>query len=261
MTATARYAFDNDDLEATDRHVALAGMLDDFTAARLSSLGELRGRRCLELGAGGGSVARWLAGQGTHVVATDFNTRHLDGGGAFDVLRHDLVKDPLPEGPWDVIHARLLLLHLPKRHEILPRLAAALAPGGALILEDFETTFRKAVLRSPDPKITEAYEAYHTALVETVLPALGNDPTWANRVPGAMLDAGLTDVSTEIHARSWAGGTAGALLVTANIAQQRDAFLRAGVSETQLDLVLSAMTDPRVIVRGSFLYSTIGHRP
>jgi SAM-dependent methyltransferase len=260
MTATVRYAFDNDDLEAADRHQHLAGMLDDFTAARLASLGELRGKRCLELGAGGGSVARWLARQGADVLATDFNPRHLDGGGEFRVLHHDLAGDPLPEGEWDVIHARLLMLHLPQRHEILPRLAAALAPGGALVIEDYETTFRKGLLHSPDPAITEAYEAYENALVETVLPARGNDPTWAGRVPGAMIEAGLTDVGTQVHARSWAGGTAGAGLVRANIAQQRAAFVAAGVSEAQLDLVTAAMGDPRVIVRGSFLYSTIGRR-
>ena len=50
-----------------------------------------------------------------------------------------------------------------------------------------------------------------------------------------MLAEGLVDVDTIVHARSWQGGTAGALLIAANIAQARDAFLDAGMSAAQLD--------------------------
>ena len=261
MTTASRYAFDNDDPAAADRHRYLAAMLDDLTTARLGTLGDLSGRRCLELGAGGGSIADRLAARGAHVLATDLNPRHLPAHPPYEVLRHDLVTEPLPAGEWDLIHARLLLIHLPQRHEILPRLAAALAPGGALVIEEFETTFRKAVLSAPTPQDAAAYEAYHSALVEQVLPAHGNDPAWAGRVHGAMLAAGLTAVDTEVHARSWAGGTPGALLVTANIAQQRSRFTAAGMSDETLDRVVALMSDPRMVVRGHLVYSTIGRRP
>ena len=74
------YAFDNDDPEAVDRHSILAEVLDELSISRLTGLGELTGRRCLEIGAGGGSVAAWLAtrtGETGRVLATDINTRHL----------------------------------------------------------------------------------------------------------------------------------------------------------------------------------------
>jgi SAM-dependent methyltransferase len=262
MTRTGRrYAFDNDDPEAVDRHRCLAAMLDQFSLARLATAGDLTGRRCLELGAGGGSVADLLAARGAWVLATDLNIRHLPADPPYEVLRHDLVTEPLPAGEWDLIHARLLLIHLPQRHEILRRLAAALAPGGALVIEEFETTFRKGVLAAPTPADAAAYDEYHTALVEQVLPAYGNDPTWAGQVHAAMLAAGLTAVDTEVHARSWAGGTPGALLVTANIAQQRARFRQAGLSDETLDRVIALMSDPRMVVRGHLVYSTIGHRP
>jgi len=258
---TGRYAFDNDDPEAADRHRCLAAMLDELTTARLATLGDLNGRRCLELGAGGGSVAERLAARGARVLATDLNTRHLPPSPPYEVLRHDLVTEPLPRGEWDLIHARLLLIHLPQRHEILDRLAAALAPGGALVIEEFETTFGKGVLSAPTPQDAAAYDAYHAALVEQVLPGCGNDPAWAGRVHGAMLAAGLTAVDTEVHARSWAGGTPGALLVTANIAQQRPNLRKAGLSDETLDRVVALMSDPRMVVRGHLVYSTVGRRP
>jgi len=128
-------------------------------------------------------------------------------------------------------------------------------------VEDFETTFRKLVLSAPSPRAAELIDLYHTVLVERVLPAHGNDPTWAGRVPAALLEAGLTDVDTAIHARSWPGGTAGALLSGANIARAREDFLAAGVTEAQLDEMTRLVNDPRLVVRGHFTYSTISRRP
>jgi SAM-dependent methyltransferase len=257
------YAFDNNDPEAAARHDHLAEVLDELTVSRLSGLGDLTGRACLEIGAGGGSIARWLAGAtGPHgrVLATDINTRYLKSGTGFEVLRHDLASEPVPEGPWDVIHARLVLLHLPQRREILRRLAAALTPGGALVVEDFETTFRKSVLAAPTPEAAALVDTYHNALVERVLPAHGNDPTWAGRVHSVMLAEGLAGVDTVVYARSWPGGTAGALLIAVNIAQARGDFLAAGMSAAQLDELALLAADPRLVVRNPLTYSTIGRR-
>jgi hypothetical protein len=117
------------------------------------------------------------------------------------------------------------------------------------------------VLAAPTPQAAELVDLYHELLVERVLPAHGNDPTWAGRVPAAMLEAGLTDVDTVIQARSWRGGTAGALLIGANIAQAREDFLAAGMTEAQLDELGRLVTDPRLMVRDHFTYSTIGRRP
>ena len=264
METPLSYVFDNDHPEAADRHGQLPAILDEFTVSRLSSLGDLTGLRCLETGAGGGSIAAWLAratGPTGRVLATDVNIRHLPPSPPYDVLVHDLENEPVPDGPWDVIHARLVLLHLPGREAVLQRLAAALAPGGALVVEDFETTFRKLVLAAPSPQAAQLVDRYHELLVERVLPAHGNDPTWAGRAPAAMLEAGLTDVDTVIEARSWPGGTAGTLLIGANIAQAREDFLAAGMTEAQLDELSRLVTDPRLVLRGHFTYSTIGRRP
>jgi Methyltransferase domain len=208
-----------------------------MTISRLSAqlgLGDLSGRRSLEIGAGGGSIATWLAtrtGPGGRVLATDINIRHLRADAGYEVLRHDLVEEPVPEGPWDLIHARLVLLHLPERREILHRLV------GALI------------------------DTYHRLLVNSVLPAHGNDPTWAGQVHEVMLGEGLTEVDTVVFARSWPGGSAGARLIAANVAQARAGFLAAGMSAEQLDTLERLTADPRLVVRTPLTYSTSGRRP
>jgi SAM-dependent methyltransferase len=260
----AAYSFDNDDPEAVDRHQFLARMLDGFTFSRLSTVGDLTGASCLEVGAGGGSVARWFAeraGPTGRVVATDLNTRHLPTDAGYTVLRHDLVREPVPAGPWDVIHARMVLIHIPQRREILSRLAASLAPGGALVVEDWATRFPNLVLAAPTAADAELIDSYFSALVDTILPARGNDPDWAERVHASMLAEGLVDVDTHIDARSWDGGTAGALLAVANIAQLRQEFLDTGFTAADLDRIGALVADPRLVLRGHFMYSTIGRRP
>src|SRR5689334_8013291 len=103
---------------------AAEDLLDDGTIRVLARVGVQPGWRCLEVGAGGGSIARWLAdtvGPTGHVLATDVNTRDLDSGGrpVLEVRQHDIVADPLQEAAFDLVHARLVLEHLPERDRVL----------------------------------------------------------------------------------------------------------------------------------------------
>jgi SAM-dependent methyltransferase len=262
-TPAPAYTFDNDDPVAAERLDLLSAVLDGFTVSRLSGLGDLTGRRCLELGAGNGSIAGWLtdrAGPAGDVLATDLNTRHIRPDRGYAVVRHDLTTDPLPEGPWDVIHARLVLGHLPGRQDILRRLAAALAPGGALAVEEWEDSHAGLVLVAPEPEAAALLPAYLTA-VEQLLTARGLDHGWAWQVHAAMASAGLVDVDTAVHARSWPGGSAGALHHAANIRLLRPQLLEAGMTSQQLDRLSGFLHDPRMVVRGLLTISTVGRRP
>jgi SAM-dependent methyltransferase len=261
--ATPAYTFDNDHPAAAERLDLLSAVLDEFTIARLSSLGDLTGRRCLELGAGNGSIVGWLAdqaGPAGHVLATDINTGRIPPDRPYAVLRHDLTTDPIPDGPWDVIHARLVLGHLPERANILRRLAAALAPGGALAIEEWDDSHSGLVLAAPQPEAATLFPAYLTA-VEQILSAGGLDHNWAWQIHAAMITGGLVDVDTVIHARSWPGGSAGALHHAANISLLRTRILEAGMTGEQLDRLSGFLRDPRMVVRGLLTISTVGRRP
>lgn len=92
--------------------------LDSETTKILGRLGVGQSWRCLELGAGAGSIARWLAEQRPdgHVVATDTDTRYLDPSAAhsLEVMRHDVVAEDFPPGSFDLVPARYLLANLPE---------------------------------------------------------------------------------------------------------------------------------------------------
>jgi SAM-dependent methyltransferase len=261
--AAPAYTFDNDDPAAAERLDLSSAVLDGFTISRLSGLGDLAGRRCLELGAGNGSIAGWLAdqtGPGGQVVATDINTRHIPRDRGYRVVRHDLTSDSLPDGPWDLIHARLVLRHLPARHEILRRLAAALAPGGALVIEEWDPYRAGLVLAAPEPEAEELFYAFET-IVEQLVDARAVDLEWPWQVHAAMANAGLVEVDTAVHARSWPGGSVGALHYAATIGLLRTRILEAGMTGEQLDRLSGFLRDPRMVVRGLLTISTVGRRP
>jgi SAM-dependent methyltransferase len=261
--ATPAYTFDNDDPAAAERLALSSAVLDGFTTWRLSSLGELTGRRCLELGAGNGSIAGWLAdqaGPSGQVLATDINIRHIPMDRSYSVVRHDLTSDPLPDGPWDLIHARLVLRHVPGRHEILRRLAGTLAPGGALVIEEWDAYRAGLVLAAPEAEAEELFYRFETT-IEQLTAARAVDLQWPWQVHGSMAKAGLAEVDTVVHARSWAGGSAGGRHYAATIRLLRARILEAGMTGEQLDRLSVYLHDPRMVVRGLLTVSTIGRRP
>jgi trans-aconitate methyltransferase len=57
---------------------------------------------------------------------------------AIEIRRHDIVKEALEEHAFDLVHARLLLEHLPERNLVLPKLVRALRSGGWLLVESVD---------------------------------------------------------------------------------------------------------------------------
>jgi SAM-dependent methyltransferase len=268
MTASTRdpetpYAFSNDEPTAADLLGALGQMLDEFTIARLVKAGVAEGARCLEVGAGAGTIATWLGdrvGPTGTVIATDVRPQHVPPHSNVTVLQHNLVTDPLPEGPFDVIHARAVLQHLPERHEVLAKLAAALAPGGVMVMEDLEARWSTAVLATPDPRAYDIFASYETALM-SIFKASGSDPTWGRRVHAAMRDLGLTDVNTEGWQGSFAGGTGAGLHVYSGSTELHDKLVDAGMAADDLKTLGRLALDPRLVLRGMLLLSTAGRKP
>src|SRR5215472_7060205 len=65
--------------EEYERLQLIEAAFDRFTVPQLDRLGVMLGWRCLEVGAGAGSIAAWLAQRAgpAHVVATELNTDFL----------------------------------------------------------------------------------------------------------------------------------------------------------------------------------------
>ncbi len=112
------YAAPNEWVEARRRLQLLETVYDRATTRRLEATGVGAGWHCAEVGAGGGSVTRWLCdrvGPSGRVLAVDIDTRFVDelDHPSLEVRRQDIVTQPLRAGEFDLVHARAVLMHLP----------------------------------------------------------------------------------------------------------------------------------------------------
>ena len=260
----ARYVFDNVADVAVDRMVCLETSFDPVTRKRLADVGVGPGWRCLEIGAGGGSVARWLGervGPAGSVLATDINPRLIkDMPSNVDVRVHDIVADELPADEFDLVHARLVLLHLPQRTRALERVLHTLKPGGALVLDEFDCTYIP-VLAAPDEAsrtlFARGVDAVHGLLTEA-----GADIAWGRNAHAAMVAAGFVDLNFASWSRAWVGGSIGAALHEVNIRQVGDQLLdRNLISATEFDAFLELVASPDFTVASYPLQTTWGRKP
>lgn len=174
-----------------ERLRAVQAAADDHTTGILGSLGLPEGARCLDLGAGAGSVAYWLAAYrpAGRVVAVDVDTRHLDPDHAtnVDVVQADIAERTWGAGEFDLVHARFVLCHVSNRGEIVNRAASWLKPGGHLVITE---PFHLPPETSPFPLVGRLMTAWHT-----VYASQGADlTTWARSLPTRLARAGLTGI-------------------------------------------------------------------
>lgn len=253
----SRYVFDNAAPQATGRFSVLESRYDPASRKALKQTGVGPGWKCLEIGGGGGSLGDWLAervGPDGEVTVTDLAPTPSSRANV-RVLRHDITRDPLPAGAFDLIHARLVLLHLPERLVVLERLVEALRPGGRLVLEEFDCTWTP-VLAAPDDNAVALFERLHSALM-TLLEKAGAEPRWGRQVMGAMLRAGLEDVTATTYAESWQGGGEGIRLHRVNTEQVAGLL---EVSAEERDRFLALLDDPSFVVNSYPLVSAQGRR-
>jgi ubiquinone/menaquinone biosynthesis C-methylase UbiE len=257
-----RYAFDNSAPVAETQLNTLESFLDPITAERLAS--PIRqGMTCWEVGAGGGSVAHLMAqlvGPGGHIIATDIEPSRIEPAFNVSVLRHDVRTDPAPGGPFDLIHARLVLLHLPERKHVLRELVRSLAPGGWLLLEEFDCSSPLRVITTPSDSAAKLFQQVIDGIL-SVLQSRGADLMWAQNVHAEMAQAGLTVIDTMTRAESWVGGTAKAGLHVINSRQLEPELLAAGITAEELHAFRELSRDPRFAALSYQVVSTRGRRP
>jgi SAM-dependent methyltransferase len=137
--------------EEYDRLRMQARVWEIATGRLLDRVGLTRGAACLDAGCGPDETMRLMAGRtgpaGT-VLGIDTDSSlgamalaalHAAGHLQCSFAAHDLTAgEPIPGAPFGLVYARLLLFHLPERVEVLARLWDAVAPGGHLLVQDYD---------------------------------------------------------------------------------------------------------------------------
>lgn len=198
--------------------------------------------RCLEIGAGAGSVARWLSGQcaAGSVVAVDTDTRYRgeDDPENLEWRTADVRTLDLPAGSFDLIHSRLTFCHLPDREAMVATAARWLAPGGWLVIGD-------PMCMPAAWSVHEPIRRFFGAL-ETAWHAQGSDMTrWAQTIPAQLARAGLCDIGVLTRA-NWLGdqGPYGRLAF-ANLRQEGAYLVERGLlAQRDVDTVVALCREP-----------------
>lgn len=259
------YVLDNAADEASQRFSALETCLDPATTRHLAALGVGPGWSCLEVGGGGGSIGRWLSaqvGDSGRVLVTDIDPRWIAEvrEGNLEIRCHDIVRDELPAETFDLIHARLVLIHLPERRQVLRRLIDALRPGGWILLEEFDGE-SLPVMPIGDPALQEVFRMGHGAMMRVIADG-GADYGWARSVYGLFVEEQLVEVGAEGSTRMWTGGSSWAELFLANADQLQEKMLATGdVTAADLDAYRTVLQDPNMAFNSYLTISTWGRRP
>ena len=195
-SSTAGYSLGTTEAEY-QRLRAQAQVWEQATERVLDRIDLRPGSQCLDAGCGPGVTMRQLArrvGSSGRVVGIDIDealgTRsvaelHADGHRGCEFHTHNLTDDtPVPGGPYDIVYARLLLFHLPQRRAVLAKLWDAVAPGGHLVVQDYDLA---SAGTEPDlPNVAAVGD-----LIRSAFTAAGCEVRSGVLLPRWFLDAGI----------------------------------------------------------------------
>ena len=158
-----------------------------------------------------------------------------------EVRRRDVAHDEPPEDGFDLVHARLVLVHVPDRDEAIRRMAASLRPGGHLLIEDFDVALQPLACPAadgPDQELANRIRAGFVAL----LAQRGVDLEYGRKLPGLLRALGLADVAADAYFP--VALAAGAALYTANVTQVRDGLMAQGhATDEEIEGHLAALAE------------------
>ncbi len=232
---------------------------DDVTLARLRDLGVGPGWRCLDVGAGTGTVSRRLLEEAgvTSVLAVDRDVRFLEARPVpgLDVLRADVSDPAFAPGRFGLVHARFVLMHLPERDRLITKLAELVACGGVLVLSD---AIDLTSDRTPGTPYADAMRAMWEGLRATI----GTDVTWVPSYPRLLRDAGLGSVGAEIHVPPLLPGSPISRFWADTWERSRTAMVATGlVDDAALDAAIRYLGSDACAAVSAGMLTAWGHKP
>lgn len=244
MAQEPRYAMARVDAAAERARLEmLEQMGDPASLRRIDAVGVAPGWRCLEIGAGAGSIARALAERvepGGEVVAADLDPRFLADfpGPGRRVVTHDITQGPVPPADFDFVHCRAVLAHTADLAGAARNVVASARPGGLVLCE--EPDYGPVEPCDPDHPRAKVFRDY----VEGMARGDRMDPRAGRRVHQALLDAGLEDVRNDAVSSIVRGGEFPARYRRLTMENARELALASGhYSEASFQALLDCFDD------------------
>lgn len=259
MTSTrGGYLLDNTWDKARHRVGLIEQMHDAGTTDGLRAAGIAPGWRCLEVGAGAGSIARWMCdavGPAGSVTAVDIEPTLLRDQPRpnLEIVQADVTADPLPGEGYDLVHARALLMHVPDREDLIASMIQRLRPGGAILLEEADFY---PVATSECAAFVEVFRA-----AVTVAAGRGGDWCWARHLPARLAAAGAIEVTATTGVAMFRGGQVQAEFMRISLEQVAPLLEAAGIDPGVITEAGKSLDDPDRWFPGYAYVSAAGRRP
>jgi SAM-dependent methyltransferase len=251
----AEYVYDQDWKDERERLAGMERLWDPGTRDLLERLGVGEGWRCLEVGAGGGSVSEWLAdrvGPAGHVVAADVSLRFLEpiARDNLEPRELDILGGGLPEGEFDLVYSRLVAEHLGA--PAVQAMAVCVKPGGLLVLEDYDWGVD---LRD------EFFQRVQDAVL-SFMQKSGFDPYFGRRLIAEMSAAGIEEVTADGRVRIVRGGTPETAFFRLSLTSLEPVLLEAGaIAEGEAEQMLARLDDPAEALMSPVMVAASGRKP
>jgi SAM-dependent methyltransferase len=231
--AEGTYIFEDVAAEPELRRLqALEAVFDPGTQRHLLATGEWAGRRCLEVGAGAGSIAAWMrrqVGSSGRVVAVDTSLRFLGSLPGLELVEGDVNELSLEPVSFDVVHARYVLVHNAQPERILQRMQSALKPGGWLLVEEPDFTAARAF--AGDAELSLAFGRVNQAIA-ALFGGRSLDPALGSRLPRLVERQALSLMAVEADAGVERGGSALAGMMSLSTEQLSDKYIATGCASS-----------------------------
>lgn len=185
---------------------AQAAVWEASTVRALEAVGLRPGMTCLDAGCGPGEVMRLLGsrvGSAGHVTGLDVDATIGEEalglltatvGCQFSFYPVDLeATTEFPGAPYDLVYARLTMIHLRNPVAVLHRLWACVKPGGTLLVQDYDMSFTHI------HPTTWTFGEFQRVLLGT-FNAGGKDYRIGSRMPRLFVDAGIgSPTGTDVY--------------------------------------------------------------
>jgi len=259
---STRYPMWNGTDDEAARLGKLQGLHDESTVRRLLALGVGPGWHCLELGAGAGSIATWMADAVTStgsVTAVDRDTAQLQRlreRPHVSVLEDDLTTMAFAPSSFDVIHSRSVLMHVEAADAVVTKLVPALRPGGVVLFEEADGAPATTAVDPP-------------AAFVTVMVPIARRWTWARHLPELLGRLGMEDIHDDTRDGPITGGTpVGAFwqhtlrsIQRLRTDPERLGSAGAAMDEGSIDAMLELLDDPDFTMPFSVRHNVSARRP
>ncbi|MCL2658434.1 MAG: methyltransferase domain-containing protein [Betaproteobacteria bacterium] len=197
------YLLENRKAEAAQRFAALSALFDPVTLRQFDACRMAAGWRCWEVGAGGAALVRKIAERAGHagrVLATDIDDSWAQGAASqnVEVRKHDVARDPPPGELFDLVHARLVLVHVSERELAFRNMISALKPGGWLVIEDADPALQPLSCIDAYGPEQELANRIRQGF-RTLLSARGADLSFGRKLPRMFRQAKMANIAAEAY--------------------------------------------------------------